>query len=164
MPEKSRLVEFNEYCLSAGESARTMLITLHNELRSGEHHRKAKALSSPAAGGRQNKRAAYMHFKSMWADRTRYGGNIALDLLWLLSALSKREGNENKHVMSKTLPDVLYRSWIVIMTCVMNIKSVPTYFFFFLNFATTATGSSAWEHSQRRCPLLLRRSAAACDD
>lgn len=98
MPEKSRLVEFNEYCLSAGESALTMLITLYNELRSGEHHRKTKALSSPAADGRQNKRVAYMHFKSMSADRTRNGGNISLDLLWLLSVLSKREANETKHV------------------------------------------------------------------
>lgn len=41
-----------------------MLITLCNELRSGEHHRKTKALSSPAADGRQHKRAAYVQFTS----------------------------------------------------------------------------------------------------
>lgn len=63
MQAKSRLVEFNEFCLSAGESARTTLITLYNELRSGEHHRKTKALSSPATITRQNKRAAYTHLQ-----------------------------------------------------------------------------------------------------
>lgn len=40
------------------------------------------------------------------------------------------------NAMSKTLPDFLCMSWIVIMTCVMNIKSAPIYFFFFLNFST----------------------------
>lgn len=49
MPAKRRLVEFNEFCVSAGEPARATLITFCNELRSGEHRRKTKALSSPAA-------------------------------------------------------------------------------------------------------------------
>lgn len=52
MPAKSGLAEFNEFCVSAGESARATLITLYNELRSGEHRRKTKAPSSPAASGR----------------------------------------------------------------------------------------------------------------
>lgn len=55
--EKSRLVEFNEFCVSAGEPARAMLITLCNELRSGEHRRKTKALSSPAASSRQKQKS-----------------------------------------------------------------------------------------------------------
>lgn len=70
MPAKSRLVEFNEFCVSAGEPARATLITLCNELRSGEHRRKTKALSGPAASGRQNKRAACTHFEPAWTDRT----------------------------------------------------------------------------------------------
>lgn len=49
VPAKRRLVEFNEFCVSAGEPARATLITFCNELRSGEHRRKTKALSSPAA-------------------------------------------------------------------------------------------------------------------
>lgn len=64
-------MEFNEFCVSAGEPARATLITLCNELRSGEHRRKTKALSSPAASGRQNKRAAYTHFKPTWTERVR---------------------------------------------------------------------------------------------
>lgn len=68
VPAKSKLVEFNEFCVSAGEPARATLITLCNELRSGEHRRKTKALSSPAASGRQNKRAACTHFKPTWTD------------------------------------------------------------------------------------------------
>lgn len=63
MPAKSRLVEFNEFCVSAGESARATLITLYNELRSGEYRRKTKALSGPAASGGQNKGDAHTHFK-----------------------------------------------------------------------------------------------------
>lgn len=63
MPVQSRLVEYNEFCVSAGEPARAMLITLCNELRSREHHRKTKALSSPVASSRKNKRAAYTHLK-----------------------------------------------------------------------------------------------------
>lgn len=70
MPAKSRLVEFNEFCVSTGEPARTTLITLCNELRSGEHRRKTKAQSSPAASGRQNKRAAYTHLNPTWTART----------------------------------------------------------------------------------------------
>lgn len=61
VPAKSKLVEFNEFCVSAGESARATLITLCNELRSGEHRRKTKARRSPTASGRQNKRAAHTH-------------------------------------------------------------------------------------------------------
>ena len=63
VPGKCGLVEFNEFCVSAGESARATLITLYNELRSGEHRRKTRALSSPAASGRLNKRVAYTHLK-----------------------------------------------------------------------------------------------------
>lgn len=93
MPEKSRLVEFNEYCLSAGESASTMLITPYNELRSGEHHRKTKGWEQ---SGRQSNRAARMHFQAMQAAPTR--GNISLERLWVSSTPSQREANENKHV------------------------------------------------------------------
>lgn len=70
--EKSRLVEFNEFCVSTGEPARATLITLCNELRSWEHHRKTKALSSPAACSRQNKRAGYTHFKPTWTECERW--------------------------------------------------------------------------------------------
>lgn len=49
MPAKRSLVEFNEFGVSAGDPACAMLITFCNEPRSGEHRRKTKALSSPAA-------------------------------------------------------------------------------------------------------------------
>lgn len=69
-------MEFNEFCVSAGESARATLITLCNELRSGDR-RKTKALSSPAASGRQNKRAACTHFEPTWTSvRDRDGGML----------------------------------------------------------------------------------------
>ena len=77
-------MEFNEFCVSAGESARATLITLCNELRSGEHRRKTKALSSPAASGRQNKRAACTHFEPTWTSvRDRDGGMLTFFLPWL---------------------------------------------------------------------------------
>lgn len=38
--KKSGLAEFNEFCVSAGESARATLITLCNEARSGEQEDK----------------------------------------------------------------------------------------------------------------------------
>lgn len=63
MPAKRRLVKFNEFGVSAGEPARATLITLCNELRSGEHRRKTKVLNSPAASSEQNKNAAYTHLK-----------------------------------------------------------------------------------------------------
>lgn len=61
MPAKSRLVEFNEFCVAAGESARATLITLCNELRSGEHRRKTKALSGPAASGKAKTKELHAH-------------------------------------------------------------------------------------------------------
>lgn len=100
MPAKSRLVEFNEFCVSAGESARATLITLCNELRSGEQCRKTKALSSPAASGRQNKRAAYTHFKPTWTDR---------------ASVKDREMGGMLRVFSK--PSLVTSSMLKVMRC-----------------------------------------------
>lgn len=61
VPAKSRLVKFNEFCLSAGEPARATLITLCNELRSGEHQ---EDKGSEQSGSKQNKMAAYTHFEA----------------------------------------------------------------------------------------------------
>lgn len=64
VPAKSRLVEFNEFCVSAGEAARATLITLSNELRSGEQRRKTKALSGPAASGRRKQKSCMHTFQA----------------------------------------------------------------------------------------------------
>lgn len=68
---KSRLVEFNEFCVSAGEPPRATLITLCNELRSGELSREDKGSeqsgSKRAKGGRQNKKELHAHIlKPIW--------------------------------------------------------------------------------------------------
>jgi len=64
VPAKSRLVEFNEFYVSAGETTCTTLITLCNELRSGEHRRKTKALSSPTRKKQAKQKRCIHTFKA----------------------------------------------------------------------------------------------------
>lgn len=88
---KSRLVDFNEFRVSAGETASATLITLRNELRSGEHRgeTKTQSLSSRKSqakqkscmhtfhrckdGGLAFSKVAYTHYMQhcpLWSRRT----------------------------------------------------------------------------------------------
>lgn len=65
VPAKSRLVEFNEFCVSAGESARATLITLSNELRSGEQRRKDKGSEQSSSKRQAKTKELHTHISSL---------------------------------------------------------------------------------------------------